>query len=149
MKVIRTNSKHADFIILVEELDNYLSVINGENDDFFKKFNQLNDLNNVILVYNKESVVGCGAFKTYDDASVEIKRMYVKPDFRREGVAKIILNELEVWAKEIGFSKCILETAKDMKPAVSFYKKSMYSVIPNYGQYKDVSTSICFLKTLN
>ena len=149
IKIIRTDSLNEDFILLIEELDAYLSIINGESDDYFKQFNKLDGLNNVVMVYYKDNAIGCGAFKKYDGVSVEIKRMYVKPTVRRKGTARIILQELEIWAKEIGFSKCVLETAKDMAPAVSFYKKSMYSIIPNYGQYKGIDSSICFFKVLN
>lgn len=148
MKIIRTTSKSTDFISLVAELDTYLSGVNGENNDFFRRFNKIDLLNNVVLVYNNGEVVGCGAIKRLNENSVEVKRMYVKPSSRRKGAAKIILNELESWAKELGFSNCVLETAKDMVDAVAFYSKMNYKVIPNYGQYAAIETSICFQKNL-
>lgn len=148
MKIIRTNSKHKDFILLVKELDLYLSSVNGEADEFFKQFNTLNSLKHVIVIYKERKAIACGAFKNYNTSTVEIKRMYVKPNSRRGGVASILLKELETWAREIGFSTCVLETAEAMNDAVSFYKKNGYKSIPNYDQYKGVKTSRCFEKKL-
>lgn len=147
-KVTRTTSKNKDFISLVAELDTYLSVINGGNDDFFKQFNKVDLLNHVVLVHNNGQVAGCGAIKEFNDLAVEVKRMYVKPTHRRKGIAQVILTELETWAKELGYDSCVLETAKDMTDAVAFYKKLDYKMIPNYGQYEAVKTSVCFQKNL-
>ena len=74
--------------------------------------------------------------------------MFVPAENRGKGFASIVLKELENWAKEIGYSKCILETGEDMTDAVGLYKKCGYKVIPNYGQYKDVVDSVCFEKEI-
>ena len=92
--------------------------------------------------------MGCGALKVFDRESMEVKRMYVLPEMRRKGVADSVLKELEIWSKELGYPKCILETSIKMQDAVSFYQKSSYSIIPNYGQYKDMESSVCFEKIL-
>lgn len=147
-ELVRTNGTDKDFHLLVEQLDRYLSVINGDQDAFFSSYNKLDDIRNVVLFYEEDSPVGCGAFKKYDDSSVEIKRMFVHPAFRGKGIAGIILNELESWAAEEGYTFAVLETAKTMEPAVNLYKKSGYSIIPNYGQYIGVALSVCMQKPL-
>ena len=88
----------------------------------------------------------CGAIKAYDEITMEIKRMYVSQEMRGHGIAHKILSALEVWAHDLGFTRCILETGDDMLPAVSLYKKCGYIKIPNYGQYIDVTDSVCFQK---
>ena len=60
----------------------------------------------------------------------------------------MVLKELEKWAAELGFRECILETGNRQTEAVSFYHKSGYSVIPNFGPYIGVDNSICFSKML-
>jgi len=55
---------------------------------------------------------------------------------------------LENWAKELGFTKAILETGTKQHEAINLYRKHSYSQIPNYGQYADLETSICFVKNL-
>ena len=79
---------------------------------------------------------------------MEVKRMFVDLAFRGNGIASIILNELEKWAKELGYSGCILETGKKQPEAIKLYKKNGYAIIPNYGQYKQVENSVCFEKAL-
>jgi GNAT superfamily N-acetyltransferase len=75
--------------------------------------------------------------------------MYVHPDSRKQGIAAQILNELENWATEIGFSACVLETGKKQPEAIALYQKAGYQIIPNYGQYIGVDNSVCMLKQLN
>ena len=148
IKLARTNSKNEDFINLVQSLNDYLKIVDGEEHSFYNQYNNIDVLNHVVIAYNNETPIGCGAFKAYNNDDVEIKRMYTNPDFRSKGFASEILKELEKWSKELSFKACVLETGKRQKEAVSFYKKMNYSIIPNYGQYKNIANSLCFKKVL-
>ncbi len=155
MKIVRTNSENKDFINLVKDLDAYLKVTDGDEHDFYNQFNHIDVLQHVAVFYIDKVPVGCGAIKTFDKEStptqvdsMEVKRMYVSPDFRGKQVAQKILTELETWAKELGAKKCVLETGKRQVEAVKFYKKCNYKIIPNYGQYIGMENSICFEKYL-
>jgi GNAT superfamily N-acetyltransferase len=148
MKIIRTNPQNKDFINLVKELDAYLKITDEDEHGFYNQFNNIDVLKEVILAYNDGAVVGCGAIKKFDNISAEVKRMYVSKEYRGKGFAKNILKELEIWAKELDFKKCVLETGKRQVEAVHFYHKCNYKVIPNYGQYTGMENSICFEKKL-
>ena len=74
--------------------------------------------------------------------------MYVLPPYRGKNIASKILQELEIWARELNYKKCILETGKKQPEAIRLYNKNNYSVIPNYGQYKNIENSVCFEKIL-
>ena len=148
IKIVRTNSENQDFINLVKKLDAYLKITDGDEHDFYNQFNNIDVLKNVVVIYIDEIAVGCGAIKEFDLSSVEVKRMFVAPKNRGKGFAQKILKELETWAKELGYKKCVLETGKRQIEAVNFYKKCNYKVIPNYGQYKQMENSICFEKVL-
>jgi GNAT superfamily N-acetyltransferase len=74
--------------------------------------------------------------------------MFVLSEKRGVGIAQKILNELEIWAKELDYKKCVLETGIRQVEAVKFYKKCDYKIISNYGQYKNMKNSICFEKQL-
>ena len=145
----RTDSTNPDFQKLVALLDNYLTGINGENDAFFSQFNTIDALHHVLIAYSDGVPVGCGAFKPYSENTVEIKRMYVLPEFREQGIARQILKNLEYWAEESNFDFCILETSKNMEDAVKLYQKSGYATIQNYGQYKDIESSVCMKKYIS
>jgi len=146
--VKRTNSDNKDFQRLVHELDKDLAIRNGEANVFFAQYNQLDTIKNVVVVYNKEQAVGCGAMKQYDAHTMEIKRMFVPFENRGKGFATLVLQELENWTSELGYHKCILETGDKMPEAISLYHKCGFKVIPNYGQYEHISSSICFEKAL-
>lgn len=146
LKTVRTNSENKDFINLVKQLDAYLKITDGDEHDFYNQFNNIDVLKNVIVIYKNEVAVGCGAIKKYNSEAVEVKRMFVSLDERGKGFAQKLLTELEIWAKELGYNKCILETGKRQVEAVKFYHKCNYKVIPNYGQYKAMENSICFEK---
>lgn len=147
MKLLKTNSNHPDFQKLTQLFDDYLVEIDGDEKDFFAQYNQIY-IDNVILCYEDEIAVGCGAFKEYEPTVAEIKRMFVLPEKRGKGIASIVLNALEIWAKENDFQQAILETSNQLTNAISLYKKSGYEIIPNYGQYIDVESSVCMKKIL-
>ncbi|WP_299047938.1 GNAT family N-acetyltransferase [uncultured Polaribacter sp.] len=148
LKIIRTNSANKDFINLVKKLDAYLKITDGDEHDFYNQFNTITVLKNVVVIYADKTPIGCGAMKHFDDKTVEIKRMFVDQSYRNQGVAKLALQELENWAKEIGCDTCVLETGKRQIEAVHFYHKCNYKIIPNYGQYIAMENSICFKKNI-
>ena len=147
-KIIRTNSNNIDFQELVKELDADLKIRDGEEHSFFAQFNKIDLINHVIVAYFNDEAVGCGAMKQYDDDTMEVKRMFVKPISRGNGIATIVLKEVENWAKELDFSKCILETGIKQPEAIALYQKNDYTQIPNYGQYETIESSVCFEKIL-
>jgi putative acetyltransferase len=145
----RTNSDDLDFQKLVIELDRDLAIRDGEEHAFFAQFNKITSIKHVVVVYENKKAVGCGAIKEYEPKIMEIKRMFVPLEKRGKGVASLVLKELEKWAKELNYQKCILETGVKQPEAISLYKKNNYTIIKNYGQYVNVESSVCFEKYLN
>jgi len=144
----RTDTHDANFQNLVKELDNDLAQRNGEANAFFVPFNALTHIQTVIVAYVDNEPIGCGAIKAFDAERMEVKRMYVVPKYRGHGYASAILAALEQWTLELGYSSCVLETGDKMPEAIAVYNKSGYHIIPNYGPYKDIESSICFEKML-
>ncbi len=149
IKCIRTTSTHSDFLSLVKALDQELAIRNGEDNDFFVQFNKVNLLQYVVIAYEDNNPVACGAMKALEEKTMEIKRMYVLPEKRGGGIAQIILTELETWSKEIGTRRCVLETGDDMLSAIRLYEKSGFVKMTNYGQYAKIENSVCFEKKLD
>lgn len=149
LTLIRVDSSQADFRELVALLDKDLAVRDGDEHAFYAQFNKVDTIREVVVAYQNNNPVGCGAIKPFSTTQAEVKRMYVHPDSRKQGIAAQILNELENWATEIGFSACVLETGKKQPEAIALYQKAGYQIIPNYGQYIGVDNSVCMLKQLN
>ncbi len=146
--LVRTTSDNIDFGNLVTELDAYLRILDGEDHAFYAQFNKTNLLKNALICYDNEQAVAIGAYKEYDTNTAEIKRMYTLPEYRGQGIAKVILTELELWAKEENYTVAILETGFLQVDAIGLYKKLGYEVTDNFGQYKGVANSVCMKKTL-
>ncbi len=145
----RTNSDDFDFKILVKELDAELKIVDGEEHGFYSQYNKIDAIKYVIVVYDDNTPVGCGAIKEYSPDATEIKRMYVVPHKRGKGIATIVLKELENWAQELNYKKCLMETGKRQPDAIALYTKNGYQLIPNYGQYEGVENSVCFGKGIS
>ena len=148
IKILRTDSSNQDFINLVKLLDKELQIRDGAEHTFYAQYNKIDKIKNVVVAFYNETAVGCGAIKEYDISTIEIKRMFVKDEYRSKGIATKILIELELWTGELGYNKCILETGLKQPEAIRLYTKNNYNVIPNYGQYAGMVNSVCMEKVL-
>lgn len=144
----RTTSDDQDFVLLVKQLDAYLAVIDGDEHAFYNQFNKIDKIRHVIIAYENDTAVGCGAIKELAKDSMEVKRMFTSPAGRKKGVATKVLAALEEWALELAYKKCVLETGIKQADAISLYQKCGYQSIPNYGQYIGIENSVCFEKEL-
>ncbi|EAY28247.1 GNAT family N-acetyltransferase [Microscilla marina] len=144
----RTHSDNEDFIDLIKHLDAYLKVQDGEDHDFYAQYNKVDAIRWVLVAYSNGVAAGCGAIKPYNEQTIELKRMFVHPDHRSKGVAQAMLQHLEQWAAEEGFTTCVLETGVKQVEAIRLYTKAGYELMDNYGQYAGLATSVCMKKAL-
>ena len=135
IELLRTNSDNPDFIELVKQLDADLAKRDGEDHAFYDQFNKITHIKHAVVVYENGQAVGCGAIKALNPKCMEVKRMYTIPAFRGNGLATIVLKELEKWAAGLSYQRCALETGKKQPEAIELYKKNGYTITPNYGQY--------------
>ena len=149
LTLIRTNSDNPDFRQLVILLDKDLAIRDGDEHAFYAQFNKVDAIKESVVAFENEIPVACGAIKLFSGTAAEVKRMFVHPDYRKQGIAAKLLSELENWAAELGFSQTVLETGKKQPEAIALYQKRGYYITPNYGQYIGVDNSVCMAKSLN
>jgi GNAT superfamily N-acetyltransferase len=142
----RTDVSNPDFRELVKLLDIDLQLSDGEEHAFFAQFNGTDNIKHVVVAYENGVAVGCGAFREFKEGTAEIKRMFVREDFRDKGIGKLILQELEDWVLELSFLRCILETGRNRPEAMAFYERNQYREISNFGPYQGVINSVCYEK---
>ena len=92
--------------------------------------------------------VGCAGVRLVGTQLAEIKRMYVDPDSRGQGIARRLLARLESTAAELGADTIRLETGSEQPEAVALYGSSGYVRIPGYGIHADDPRNICMAKSL-
>jgi N-acetylglutamate synthase-like GNAT family acetyltransferase len=93
VQLIKTDSENKDFIELVKLLDNELAQRDGEEHAYYAQFNKIDKIKFVVIAYENEKPLGCGAIKKFEPNTMEIKRMFVPPENRGKGIASKILNE--------------------------------------------------------
>ena len=145
----RSDNSNPDFKKFCEELDKEFWVRYPDSQHNFQQHNTVNEFARIIVVYDDKAAIGCGCYRPAKEFNaVEIKRMYVRPERRGAGIARMILSELEIWAGQEGYEQSILETGINQPEAIALYRRSGYRLIPNYPPYVDVSESICMKKEL-
>jgi GNAT superfamily N-acetyltransferase len=101
----------------------------------------------VILEWEGQAVAG-GGFRRRDAEQAEIKRMWTAPGWRRQGLARRVLQVLEEGARRAGYRMLVLETGLAQPEAVALYDRAGYARIPGYGYYKDSPLAVSFGKRL-
>ena len=98
--------------------------------------------------YDDDIPIGSASFKKYDNECAEVKRVFIKQEYRGKGISITLMELLENAARKQGYHYLILESGEPLVAAMALYRKIGYKVIPNYGQYKDMPDSICMRKEL-
>jgi GNAT superfamily N-acetyltransferase len=100
------------------------------------------------VAYAGTAPVGCGAVRLIDPRTAEVKRMYVDPAMRGQGIARRVLAALEAEARALGATRTVLETGMRQSPALTLYEAAGYAPIPCWGEYADAPLSLCMAKDL-
>lgn len=145
-----TNGRNEDFqkfYLKTEEF--YSSIVGGlKNRAAFVPYNISESITDVLIASVSGVAVGCAGMKANSDSDVEIKRVWVDPEFRGNHISTVMMDELEKKAVELGFKRAILQTRPQMEEAVHLYTKRGYVLIDNYPPYDKLEGAICFAKEL-
>lgn len=144
----RTNSDDNHFQTLIIDLDKDLWLRYPDVQEDYEVLDKVKGIATVVVAYEDNTPVGCACFRSFDNHTIEIKRMFVYAASRGKGIAYKILQELETWAKELGFSRAVLETGIRQPEAIALYQKSGFSFMEKYPPYQDMENSVCMQKPL-
>ena len=100
-----------------------------------------------VVVLDGDLAVGHAALRPYGD-QLEVKRVFVRPEFRGRGVSKQLMRELEIIARSGGVRTLVLQTADLQIDAIRLYEGLGYVPIPSFRGYDVVPGSLCFAKEL-
>ena len=100
-----------------------------------------------VLRYNG-APAGCGGVKLFGTEYGEIKRIFVRPQYRGLGLSKLIMEHLAGYARERGIPVLRLETGIYQPEAIGLYERLGYRRIGPFGEYKDDPLSIYFEKRI-
>jgi GNAT superfamily N-acetyltransferase len=100
-----------------------------------------------VVAFDDDELIGHAALRPFED-SLEVKRVYVRPDHRGQGISKQLMFELEDIARERGIRSLILQTGTLQAEAIALYTKLGYVPIERFGAYAPVPFFLCFGKSL-
>jgi GNAT superfamily N-acetyltransferase len=101
-----------------------------------------------LVAYLGERAVGCGAVRRNDAETAEIKRMYVDPSLRGNGIARRVLEQLEAEGRRLGARRLVLETGIRQADAIALYQRAGFVEVPLFGEYLGSPLSVCMAKEL-
>lgn len=148
MELRFVDAKSVDYKRLADALDAYYYTLVGDVQDRYKDVNRPENMNCLIVAYEGDSAVACGAWKRVDEKTAEVKRIYVLPEFRRRGIASAIIRKLEAHIQEHGYCQILLETARTTGDSQALYLSLGYTEIPYYGSPAGAENCRCFLKEI-
>jgi GNAT superfamily N-acetyltransferase len=102
----------------------------------------------LVVAWVDGEAIGCGAVRLLGEGTAELKRVYIVPEHRRQGVAPAMLRFLEEQARALGATRVVLETVLDPPVAVALYRSAGYEEIPKFGPYARSAISFCMGKVL-
>ena len=100
------------------------------------------------VIRSNGAPAGCGGIKLFGTEYGELKRMYVRPQFRGAGMAKLMIDRLAAYACEQGVQLLRLETGIHQKEAIGLYERMGFQRIPPFGIYKLDPLSLCYEKPI-
>ena len=89
--------------------------------DKYQKYNQLDEIQEAIVVYEENRVIGGGAIRRYDDETIELKRVFVHTEYQGRGIGSRLVALLMEWAVELGYKKMVLETGELLAESCAVY----------------------------
>jgi GNAT superfamily N-acetyltransferase len=92
--------------------------------------------------------LACGGVARFDGTRGELKRMYVVPDARGGGLGRLLLEELERHARDLGYAALVLETGDRQEAALALYERSGFVRRRCWPPYASRTLSLCFEKRL-
>lgn len=146
METIFTDEKDERFLELVDELDRGYFERIGEELSKYDSYNEFKNHHVVILALDCDMPIACASYRIFDENSVEFKRVFVKKEYRKMGIAYNLICELEKLVVDDNFKYSYIVTGKNNHAAIKLYEKLNYKLIDKFGQFKDDDAVICMRK---
>jgi GNAT superfamily N-acetyltransferase len=78
----------------------------------------------------------------------EVKKVFVEPERRGEGISRVLMAALEPIARELGAERLVLQTGDRQEAAIALYQAIGYEPMPPFGGYEIFPPTLCYAKTL-
>jgi ribosomal protein S18 acetylase RimI-like enzyme len=134
-EVKRLFTEYTDFLVSGDaEFKNYLEIqkYDRELENLEEKYGL--PYGRLYVAFCEKQIAGCIALRKLNDTQCELKRLYVKPQFRNKGIAKLLVETVISDAKEIGYGSMLLDTLPFLTTAIKMYRKIGFYEIGCYNK---------------
>jgi GNAT superfamily N-acetyltransferase len=139
----------ADAIVLISELEAHLaSLYPVESRHGYSVEKLIAQAVAFFVLRDNGTPAGCGGIQMFGTEYGELKRMYVRPQFRGQGFGKLLLDHLADHARARGVRLLRLETGIHQAAAISVYERTGFQRIPPFGDYVEDPLSLCYEKRI-
>jgi ribosomal protein S18 acetylase RimI-like enzyme len=119
---------------LVDEYNRSFGIVVVDDPASFREY--LSGRGGFWIAHDGDELVGCVALRPLDELGPragEVKRLYVRPAYRRAGAALLLMDALEAYARFNGYDALYLDTKDDLHAAIVFYERRGYERIARYN----------------
>ena len=127
---------------LFSEHDDFMIEFLGKDNHYYTRYTENENIENVWVVYEENLPAGCVAYRTKADGIGEVKRLFIRNEYRGKGISKELLNLLEKHAREQGCTKLFLDTRITLEPAVSLYRSFGFDITFQQGLYVQMEKTL-------
>lgn len=135
MRIVSMNITDQDVLQLFSEHDDYMIDFLGDDRWCYTRYSENENIESVWIAYSDNSAMGCVAYRKKSDGIGEIKRLFIRSEFRKKGISKKLLDTVESYAKKQGCYTLFLDTRITLEPAVSIYRNFGFSIVFQQGLY--------------
>ncbi|MBO5335880.1 MAG: GNAT family N-acetyltransferase [Lachnospiraceae bacterium] len=135
MEILSANITDTSVLQLFQEQDDFMIDFLGDDKGLYTRYSEKENIKCVWIAYCDDIPMGCIAFREKAHGVGEVKRMFIKSEYRGKGIAKALLNTVECYAKEQGCHTLFLDTRITLEPAVFLYRSFGFHIVFQQGLY--------------
>lgn len=140
--VIKRNCSDEQVLRLFSEHDDFMIDFLGEDKRYYTRYTDGENLEAVWVAYQDGEPAGCAAYRRKDEDTGEIKRLFVREEYRGRGLARALFAAVKSHAKAEGCRKLFLDTRITLEPAVTMYRNLGFQVVFQQGLYIQMEMTI-------
>lgn len=129
MDLVSMSAPNEQALQLFSDHDDFMIGFLGDDKIYYSRYSENEGLENIWLAYEGELPMGCIAFRKKTDEVGEVKRLFIRNEYRGKGISKLLLSTLVSYAKTQGCRKLYLDTRTELVPAVALYRSFGFDVI--------------------
>ena len=142
MEILTRKPTDTTVLELFSEHDDFMIEFLGEDSHYYTRYTEKENIEAVWVAYVDNFPAGCIAYRKKADGVGEVKRLFLRKEYRGRGISKKLLNVVEEHARAQGCTSLFLDTRITLEPAVSLYRSFGFEMIFQQGLYIQMEKQI-------